>query len=430
MDIRDYADRIWRGEQNDNIVHTGMNGSGVVDIADGLGWLPGFGNVVTFRTRGELLLFDTGNPAAAQKTHERVREWSGDPLTTAFYSHGHIDHVMGMGPFDAEAERGGGLRPQVVAHEAVRDRFDRYVLTAGYNSVINQRQFQLPDLRWPTEYRHPDVTFRDGLSVTRGELTFELFHAKGETDDAAVAWVPEHRLLLPGDLFIWLTPNCGNPQKVQRYPREWAHALRRMAALGAEIMIPSHGAPVFGAERVHQALTETAEWLESIVEQTLALLNEGARLDDIVHAVRPPAHLADRVYLQAKYDEPEFIVRNLWRLYGGWYDGNPAHLKPAPDAELARAVAALAGGAPKLADAARQAMENGDLRLAVHLAEMAIQADPQSAALHTVRAEVYAARAAAEPSLMATGVYTWAADESRRAAGQEAAAPSVPRLIG
>ncbi|MFI6520501.1 alkyl sulfatase dimerization domain-containing protein [Spirillospora sp. NPDC050679] len=430
LDIRDYADRIWRGEQTDDIVHTGMNGSGVVDIADGLGWLPGFGNVVAFRTRGELLLFDTGNPAAAEKTHRRVREWSDAPLTTAFYSHGHIDHVMGMGPFDAEAERLGRGRPQVVAHEAVRDRFDRYALTAGYNSVINQRQFQLPDLRWPTGYRHPDVAFRDGLSVTRGELTFELFHAKGETDDAAVAWVPEHRLLLPGDLFIWLTPNCGNPQKAQRYPREWAHALRRMAALGAEIMIPSHGAPLFGAERVHQALTETAEWLEGIVEQTLAMLNEGARLDDIVHAVRPPAHLADRVYLQAKYDEPEFIVRNLWRLYGGWYDGNPARLKPARDAEVARAVARLAGGAAKVADAARQALEDGEARLAVHLAEMAVQADPQSAALHAVRAEVYAARAAAEPSLMATGVYTWAADESRRAAGQERGAPSVPRLIG
>ncbi|MBW8482511.1 MBL fold metallo-hydrolase [Actinomadura sp. PM05-2] len=393
-----------------------MGGAGVVDIAGGLGWQPGFGNTVAFRTRGELLLFDTGSPLGAAQLHANVRAWSRDPLTTAFYSHGHIDHVFGLGPFDAEP----GARVQVVAHEAVRDRFDRYRLTNGYNAVINQRQFQAPDLTWPTGYRDPDVTFRDALTVTRGELTFELFHAKGETDDAAVAWVPEHRLLLPGDLFIWLTPNCGNPQKVQRYPREWAHALRRMAALGAEVMIPSHGAPVFGAGRIHQALTETAEWLESIVEQTLAMMNDGARLDAIVQAVRPPAHLADRVYLQAKYDEPEFIVRNLWRLYGGWYDGNPARLKPAPDADVARAVADLAGGAAAVADAARRAADGGDLRLAAHLAEMAVQADPQSAALHAVRAEVYAARAAAEPSLMARGVYTWSAAESRRAAGEDA----------
>jgi len=414
FDIKDYADKVWLGEADDSIVHTGMGGSGVVELADGLGWQPGFGNIIGFRTAGELILFDTGNPHTAAMMHQNVRKWTTDPLTMAFYSHGHIDHVMGMDPFDAEDRP----RAQVVAHEAVKARFDRYVLTNGYNAVINQRQFQAPDLQWPTVYRHPDVTFRDALTVTRGDLTFELFHAKGETDDAAVGWVPEYKLLLPGDLFIWLTPNCGNPQKVQRYPREWAHALRRMAALGAEIMMPSHGAPIFGAERIHQALTETAEWLESIVEQTLNLLNEGRRLDDIVHAVKPPAHLSDRVYLQAKYDEPEFIVRNLWRLYGGWYDGNPANLKPSSDADLARAVASLAGGTDKLADAARRAVESGDLRLASHLAEMATQADPDNGALHEVRAEVYAARAKDESSLMAKGVYTWAANESRRATGE------------
>jgi alkyl sulfatase BDS1-like metallo-beta-lactamase superfamily hydrolase len=60
-------------------------------------------------------------------------------------------------------------------------------------------------------------------------------------------------------------------------------------------------------------------------------------------------------YLQPVYDEPEFIVRNVWRLYGGWYDGNPARLKPAPDAVLATALAELAGGAAALADRAQAA---------------------------------------------------------------------------
>ena len=70
-------------------------------------------------------------------------------------------------------------------------------------------------------------------------------------------------------------------------------------------------------------------------------MNAGARLDEIIHTVRPPADLAAKPYLQPVYDEPEFIVRNVWRLYGG----NPAHLKPAPDAVLATALAELAGGA-------------------------------------------------------------------------------------
>ncbi|MEO3873882.1 alkyl sulfatase dimerization domain-containing protein [Nonomuraea sp. B12E4] len=386
-----------------------MGGKGVQTITDGLGWWPGFGNVITFETEGELLLFDTSSPLSASQLHEDVRKWSKAPLTTAFYSHGHIDHVFGTGPFEE-----AGPRATVYAHEAVVDRFERYLLTNGYNAVINQRQFQTPELRWPTRYRHPDVTYSSSLTVRRGGLTFDLLHAKGETDDATIGYVPEHRLLLPGDLFIWVTPNCGNPQKVQRYPREWVHALHRMAALDAEIMLPSHGAPIFGRARIRKALLETAEWLESLVTQTLELLNAGARLDEIVHSVRPPAHLSDRPYLRARYDEPEFVVRNLWRLYGGWYDGNPANLKPAPDAVLAKSVAELAGGATALADAALRALADGDERLAGQLAEMAALAAPDDAGVHRVRAEVFSTRAANELSLMAKGIFTWAAAESRR----------------
>ena len=43
-------------------------------------------------------------------------------------------------------------------------------------------------------------------------------------------------MLLPGDLFIWVFPNAGNPQKVQRYPDDWAVALRKMAVLGLVTM--------------------------------------------------------------------------------------------------------------------------------------------------------------------------------------------------
>ncbi|MGW1171878.1 alkyl sulfatase dimerization domain-containing protein [Streptomyces sp. NPDC002550] len=407
--LTDYADQVWQGAVDDSIVRAGQAGSGVIEVVDGVGWYPGFGNVITFRTNGEVILFDTGNPLAAGGLHRAVRAWSRDPVTTAVFSHGHIDHVFGMGPFDAE----DAPRPTVLAHENVGERFDRYLLTGGYNAVVNQRQFQAPDLTWPTQYRRPDLTYRDALTLKRGDLTFELLHVRGETDDATVAWIPEHRLLCPGDMFIWVTPNCGNPQKVQRYPREWALALRRMAALGAEIMLPSHGAPVFGADRIHLALTETAEWLESLVQQTLDGLNSGARLDDLVHTVRPPAHLADRVYLQAKYDEPEFIVRNLWRRYAGWYDGNPAHLKPAPDGQLATALADLAGGAAVLSDAARRYADAGELRIAGHLAEFAVQAAPDDATVHAARADVNQARAESEASLMAQGIFTWAAAESR-----------------
>src|SRR5206468_11828839 len=199
----------------------------------------------------------------------------------------------------------------------------------------------------------------------------------GETDDHTWVWLPSLRVLCTGDLFIWAVPNAGNPQKVQRYPRQWAEALRKMAALGAEVMLPGHGLPIFGEARVHAALSETAELLELLHDRALEMMNAGASLEEIVRAVKVPEHLAERPYLQPIYDEPEFIVRNVWRLYGGWWDGDAASLKPPAAKDLAREVASLAGGATQLATRAEERAAAGELALACQLVEWAARAAPK-----------------------------------------------------
>jgi alkyl sulfatase BDS1-like metallo-beta-lactamase superfamily hydrolase len=420
-DVLDLADRLWRGEVAIEGHHPVTQSGSLVEVGDATAFVPSFANVSAFATGEGLVLVDTGSQFLAGQVHEQLRAWSGAPLHTAVYSHGHVDHVFGVPAFEEEARANGWPMPRVVAHEALPDRFDRYVLTAGYNAVVNQRQFQLPGLRWPTEYRYPDETYRHQLVVEVGGERFELHHARGETDDHTWTWVPDRRVLCCGDLFIWASPNAGNPQKVQRYPREWAVALREMAGLGADVLLPGHGFPVVGADRVVQALTDTADLLDSLVDQTLAMMNDGARLDEVLHTVRAPAHLLARPYLRPVYDEPEFVVRNVWRQYGGWYDGNPASLKPAPDAVLAAELCRLAGGPSVLAARARALAGAGDagdvdLRLAGHLAELAALAAPDDAEVHRVRAEVFEARQAAATSTMAIGIFGWAAAESRRRA--------------
>jgi alkyl sulfatase BDS1-like metallo-beta-lactamase superfamily hydrolase len=386
----------------------------LTELGPGLAFIESFANVTAVVDEGRLLLVDAGGVLHAAQVHEAVRTFTDAPLETAVYTHGHIDHVFSVPLFEAE---GRDPAPRVIAHERVVDRFNRYRLTAGYNGVINQRQFRLAAPLFPTEFRYPDKTYRDRFDVAVGSTLVELHHDRGETDDHTWVWMPDHRVLCTGDLFIWVAPNCGNPQKVQRYPAEWAAALRRMAALDAELLLPGHGLPIAGAADVRRVLETTAAFLESLVSQTLELMNAGARLDECLHTVRAPAELAGLPWLQPIYDEPEFVVRNLWRLYGGWYDGNPASLKPAPEARLAREIADLAGGAGRLASRAAELAAAGDLRLAGHLAELAALADPADTAVQSVRAEVFGARARAESSLMAQGVFAWAEAESRAAAG-------------
>jgi alkyl sulfatase BDS1-like metallo-beta-lactamase superfamily hydrolase len=424
MGLIEVADQLWSGEKTIEDVHPFSVLGEAEEVADRTWFVPSFANASALGTGDGLVMVDTGSAPFAQHVHDQVRRFSSARLDTVVFSHGHVDHVFGVGVFEAEASAHGWEAPRVVAHEALPLRFDRYVLTAGFNTWINRRQFQLGDeVRWPTTYRYPDLTYRETLDLEVGGLQLELHHARGETDDHTWTWVPGRKVLCCGDLFIWASPNAGNPQKVQRYPREWALALREMVSLGAEVLLPGHGFPVLGADRVREALTDTADLLDSLVDQTLALMNEGARLDEILHTVRAPAALLEKPYLRPVYDEPEFVVRNIWRLYGGWYDGNPANLKPAPDALLAAEVASLAGGAAALAARALELAERGDdvsLRLAGHLAELASLAatDDDRVTVHAARAEVFERRVAAATSTMAKGVFAWAAKESKdRSAG-------------
>jgi alkyl sulfatase BDS1-like metallo-beta-lactamase superfamily hydrolase len=143
-------------------------------------------------------------------------------------------------------------------------------------------------------------------------------------------------------------------------------------------------------------------------------MNQGARLDELLQAVKLPDPLLARPYLRPSYDDPRFIIRNLWRLYGGWWDGNPASLLPAPEADLAAALAELAGGASALAAAAEREASKGRLDLACQLVELAAQAAPEDETVHAVRAAIYGERRDHETSLMARGIYGAAARESEQ----------------
>jgi alkyl sulfatase BDS1-like metallo-beta-lactamase superfamily hydrolase len=409
------AEKLWTGETTtyDHHPFTDLVDD-IEEIADRTLFYKSFSNVTAFETEAGLVLIDTGSfvvPSPAQ-THEAIRKWSKSRLDAAVYTHGHTDHVFGVPPFAEEAKEKGWEPPRVVGHEAVAARFDRYKLTAGYNTIINSRQFGA-DIKWPTSYTYPDTTYDTSMVLTSGDVSFELYHARGETDDHTWVWVPQRSVLCCGDLIIWAVPNAGNPQKVQRYCAEWVQALRKMAELNAEVLSPGHGVIVVGQDRVRQILLDTAEFLKSLHDQTVALMNEGATLDAIVHTVRPPAHLKDRPFLQPVYDEPEYIVRNIWRLYAGWYDFNPSHLKPAPEAEQGAEIAALAGGVSVLMERARSLMEQGNLRLGCHVIEWTAAAEPDNPKVHELRAEIYGTRNSQETATMTKGIFGFAERDSR-----------------
>ncbi|MFZ9018312.1 MAG: MBL fold metallo-hydrolase, partial [Ilumatobacteraceae bacterium] len=328
------------------------------EIADRLAVVESFSHSVVLDTGDGLVAFDTSGANSGSAVVEAIESWAESAVTHVVYTHGHIDHVGGSRAFAARWSPA-----TIVGHVNVAARFDRYERTNGWNIGINARQFGgirqdlglgldstdvlAPGATDTAVWRHflptgtlrPNLVVDDGTVIEVGGETIELVHARGETDDHLWAWLPERRTIMSGDFVIWNFPNAGNPQKVQRFPIEWAAALRAMAARRPELLVPAHGLPIAGTERIARVLDTIASALEQLVDEVLAMMNAGATLDEIVHTVRVPDETLAKPYLRPLYDEPEFVVRNIWRLYGGWWDGAASRLKPAPDRQLAEVVA-------------------------------------------------------------------------------------------
>ncbi len=418
-DLLSLAERAWRGELDTvfehHPVHTFYEGS--CELAPDLLALKGIAGIYLIDSGDGLVMLDGGTRLDVDRTYLEVRRWRPElPLVAAIFSHHHVDHVFATERFEAEAAERGWPAPVVYAHELMPQHFDRYLRTLGWNTAINRRQFAIdaPQFRWPDRYRYPDVVYQGRLTFTRGRLSFHLHHGRGETDDHTWTWIPERRVLATGDLFIYAVPNAGNPQKVQRYVSDWADALDRMAACGAETLLPGHGLPIFGAERIREALGCTARLLRTIEEQTLALMNRGLSLDQVLHGVKLPEELMQRPYLRPVYDDPRFLIRMVWRRYGGWWDGEYDQLLPAPRAEQAAEWIRLAGGVRNVVERAAALCEGGRHALARHLIEMAHHAAPDDAAVHATRAAIYRASSGTQLSSMARNLLNHAALASDR----------------
>lgn len=375
-------------------------------------YLSQFSGVTAFETDEGLVLVDSGLAELAPDMAETLRSFTDAPVHTAIFTHGHADHVHGLEAFLRDDQD----PPRVIAHRNVPRRWARYERTQRHNDAINARQFggavETAEEWYEEEsnFRTPEITptllYDERLEIEVGGVTFELESARGETDDHTWVYCPDREVLCSGDFFISMAPNAGNPQKVQRYPEEWARTLRRMVHRSPRHLCPGHGqAVVDDPELIDRMLTETAAYLEAIVEATLEELNDGSPPHvDIVRAVEPPA--TDAPWLEEIYDESEFIVRNVIRRYGGWWSGRPSELKPCARPEVAAEIADLASGPEALAERAEGLLEEGRPRLACHLADYAVEAAPENERVETAATAVYEACADDADSLMAANLYS------------------------
>jgi glyoxylase-like metal-dependent hydrolase (beta-lactamase superfamily II) len=387
-------------------------------IADRALLVTGHGNVGYVYNDAGVVMIDTGTPQLfGDHAVRELRKFTQAPIHTVIYTHGHIDHAFNLAPVLADAEENGHPRPRVIAHRRILARFARYQRLRDHTTYINRINFGTPpDTVIVPEFFYPDTLIDAGISFRLGDMTVELRTGVGETDDAVWVWVPERRLLFPGDFLLWCFPNIGNPFKVQRYAEGWALALEEMAALEPAVAGPGHGPAVIGQAQVQEMLLETARALRLLHDEVVRRLNAAQTFEQILSEVDLPPDLKAKPYLAPIYGSSTYTVQAIIREYAGWYDYNPSHLHPARTREIAAEVGSLAGGADRLLARARE-LRGTNPQLALHLADFALDGggDETAAEALALKAELLEARAREMESFISFNILNVGAQMIREA---------------
>lgn len=232
------------------------------------------------------IVVDTlGTEARSRAFHAALRRTTDKPVPVLVNTHSHADHTHGNFLFAPQTA--------IVAHELCREE----VLVASVDAL--RRSFPTANFGNLPKTPAPMVTFAERLNLFAGGLKVELiFMGPAHTTNDVVAWIPERKVLFSGDLVF----NGGTPFAMAGSIGGWLDAIPRLRALGAETIVPGHGAVCTPA-------------VFDTVERYLRFIGATARkgFDGGI----APLELARQTDLGefAALTDPERIVGNLHRAY-------------------------------------------------------------------------------------------------------------------
>jgi len=306
-------------------------------------------NIIAVLGDKAILVFDGGHhPPVTRAITAEIRKLSSKPVKYLAISHWHDDHWVANAEFasawpavqfiahsftaqlmetredklngaaciDPLASQVKLLREELASgkHEDGTPISDRgEALLRDEISGFDQSIAECAEAR----YRGVDLTFDSELQIDLGGRKVKLLHlGRGNTAGDVVAWLPESRILLAGDLIVHPFPFA-----TQSYITEWAAILRKLDAMGPAIIVPGHG-PVLHDK---QYLQDLASLFESISSQAHAAWQPGMSADDLRKKVDISTWSArfshDDKFIEANFDNMigQTGMDRMWQeLSGQW----------------------------------------------------------------------------------------------------------------
>ncbi|MCV7035502.1 MBL fold metallo-hydrolase [Mycobacterium heckeshornense] len=380
----------------DSLVKQGEGDQDAVDVGDGIFMSRNIANSYLVTTADGDVLINTGTDFEAARIKARFDRVSSGPLRVIVFTQGHPDHVGGWSTF-----HGPGVETIAQANHAdVREYWRR--LHPFYSRRIMRLWGAFVDVDATSLKLPPEpaltTTFIDSHAFELAGRRFELYSTPGgETTDALVVWMPEHRTAFIGNLmgpFFGHVPNLYTLRGDKiRSAMAFIHSVDRVIALGPETLINGHD--VFrGADEIRHTMTTVRDATAYLRDRTIEGMNAGTDLWTLMHEIRLPADLA----LPQVHGKVPWIVRAIWEEHVGWFRyESTTELYDVPPSAVWPDIVDLAGGVAALTERAHTHVEQGRALQALHLTDIVLGHSPSDLGALRVK------RAALEQLLAASG---------------------------
>lgn len=287
-------------------------------------------NIIAVIGKRSVLIFDTGiHPTVSRRIAADVRKLTPLPVRVIVNSHWHDDHFIGNAEF-AAAYPGAQIvahrftaqilptRPSKVFGAACREEMRkgsaelRVMLRTGkradgseLSAAARERaQSFVRDSDAHAEecarmrFRGIDLAFDQSLDVDLGERIVQLkFLGRANTAGDVVAYVPDAKVLLTGDILVHPFPFA-----TESYIGEWAQVLGKLEAFDTLAIVPGHG-PI---QRDKTYLVTIRELMSSIDAQVRARYTPGLTLEELSKSIDLTAFrrrvAGEDAFLQVNFD--------------------------------------------------------------------------------------------------------------------------------
>jgi glyoxylase-like metal-dependent hydrolase (beta-lactamase superfamily II) len=355
----------------DELVKQGEGAQDAVDLGDGIFMSRNIANSYLVTTSDGDLLINTGTDFEAAEIKARFSRISQGPLRMITFTQGHPDHVSGWSQFNQP-----GVETIAQAnHPDVREYWRH--LHPFYVRRIMKLWGAFMDVETAAAALPPEPVLTESFIDTHGfELggrQFELYSTPGgETTDALVVWMPEHRTVFVGNLmgpFFGHVPNLYTLRGDKiRSAMTFIHSLDRVIELRPETLINGHD--VFrGPDQVLTTMTKVRDATTYLRDRTIDGMNSGADLWTLMRDVTLPPALA----LPQVHGKVAWIVRAIWEEHAGWFRyESTTELYDVPPSSVWLDVVDLVGGTSSLTERAAAHVNEGRPLQALHLTDIVL----------------------------------------------------------